>query len=171
MKKSLFLLFGLLIISACTTSQPAPTSTSLPPTVTPPPTSCKVVEGICLELTFDGESCIYEGPTDLKPGPVTIIFHNESDDWAGTNLMRLLGDKTLEDLIYYHGLGDEPGTHHANKDWTITSPGIWKEIRAGESHFWEGALEPGIHAWLCVRTLAWPEPLGVYFGTGWTIEK
>lgn len=158
------------LLTSCATAAPEPTATDIPPTVTPITTSCEEVEGICLELSFDGESCTYEGPTDLKPGPVTIIFHNESDDWAGANLMRLLGDKTLEDLVYYHGLEDEPGTHHASKEWTITSPGIWKEIEPGESHFWEGDLETGIHAWLCVSTPAWPEPLGVWLGNSWTIE-
>ena len=108
------------------------TTTPVPATYTPEPTSCEEVEGICLELTFDGESCTYEGPTDLKPGLVTLIFLNESDGWATTNLTRLMGDKTLEDLIYH--LGEEPSTQHQPL-WSESSPGVWKEIRAGESHF------------------------------------
>ena len=85
MKTGLFwkrLLIGCLLfalLTSCATAAPEPTATDVPPTATPEPTSCEEVEGICLELTFDGESCIYEGPTDLNPGPVTIIFHNEGD--------------------------------------------------------------------------------------------
>jgi hypothetical protein len=126
------------------------------------------VEGKCLELSFDGESCTYEGPTDLKPGPVTLIFHNVSDNWASTNMIRLLGDKTLEDLVRYNG--EEPSQQH-QPSWSVSIPGTWREIPAGERHFWEGALEPGIHALVCVRTLPWPEPIGVWLGTAWSIEN
>lgn len=121
-----------------------------------------------LRLTFDGESCTYDGPTDLKPGLVTLIFLNESDDWAATNMIRLLGDKTLEDLISYNG--EEPSQHHA-PSWSVDIPGVWREIRSGESHTWEGVLEPGIHALVCARTLPWPEPLGVWLGTGLTVDN
>ena len=119
-----------------------------------------------LKLTFDGERCTYEGPTNIKAGPVTLIFLNESDGWAATNMIRLLGDKTLQDVIYYNG--EEPSTKHA-PSWSVDIPGVWREIGAGESHIWEGALEPGIHALVCARTLPWPEPLGVWLGTGLTV--
>ena len=175
MKKSLFLLLGLMIISACTTSQPSPTSTPLPPTETPLPTSCKVVDGNCLELTFDGESCTYEGPTDLKLGPVTLIFHNESDEWAETNMIRILGDKTLQDVILR--VGEEPSEHEAAHIWRWFAPSWWftipgvdkRELGAGESQFWEGVLEPGIHALFCVRHPPYPEPLGVWLAGGFTV--
>jgi hypothetical protein len=49
------------------TGTPEPTATLAPPTDTPREKSCEDVEGNCLELTFDGEGCTYEGPTDLKP--------------------------------------------------------------------------------------------------------
>ena len=169
MKKSLFSMFGLMIISACTTLQPAPTPTSIPPTVPPPPTSCEVVEGICLELTFDGESCTYEGPTNLKPGPVTLIFHNESDGWAETNLMRFLEDKTLQDVLDYFDFGEKPSQQHA-PSWSFSYPGVYVHIEAGESHFWEGALDSGIHSLVCVGNGVWPEPIGVWLGNNWTIE-
>ena len=42
MKKILFLLTALFLIAACTTAQPAPTSTPLPPTVPPPPTDTSI---------------------------------------------------------------------------------------------------------------------------------
>lgn len=152
----------------------APRETPLPPTATPAPrsqplgpTSCAEVEGDCIQLTFTGEGCIYEGPTELKPGPVQGIFHNEGDGWAAANLIRLLEDKTLDDLR--HLFGEEPSTQH-QPSWSEHYPGVWKEIEPGESHFWQVDLEPGIHALLCVRTPAYPEPIGVWIGNTWTIE-
>jgi hypothetical protein len=144
-----------------------PTATPVPTTQLSGPTDCEEVEGNCLELTFTGEGCIYEGPTDLKPGPVAVFFHHEGDGWAAANLIRLLEDKTLEDLRYL--IGEEPSTQH-QPSWSEHYPGVWKEIRAGESHFWEVNLEPGIHALFCVRTAAWPEPINVWFGKTWTID-
>ena len=82
-----------------------------------------------LQLTFDGESCTYEGPTTLKAGLVTLLFLNESDGWAGTNLVMPLGDKTLQDLIDL--FGEEPSQQHA-PSWSFSIPGVWKEINAGE---------------------------------------
>ncbi len=176
MKNMVFLLVALLLVTACATTQPAPTSTSLPPTVTPPPRSCDVVDGICLELTLDGENCIYNGPTDLKPGPVTLIFHNESDEWAATYMIRILGDKTLQDIILR--IGEEPSDHDEAiswgwyaPSWWYTIPGTGRELGADESQFWEGVLEPGIHALFCVRTPASPENINVWLGTGLTVEE
>lgn len=120
-----------------------------------------------LQLTFDGESCTYEGPTTLKAGLVTLLFLNESDGWAGTNLVMPLGDKTLQDLIDL--FGEEPSQQHA-PSWSFSIPGVWKEINAGESHFWEGALEPGSYILVCAKTVAWPEPINVWIGKTWTIE-
>ena len=80
-----------------------PTATPIPPTNTPEPTSCDEVEGDCLELSFDGEKCTYEGPSTLKPGAVTLLFLNESEERAAAGLMRLTGDKTIQDVIDYIG--------------------------------------------------------------------
>lgn len=174
MRNILFLTIVLLLVTACATTQPAPTSTPLPPTEPPPPTSCKVVEGICLELTFDGENCIYDDPTDLKSGPVTLIFHNESDEWAHTAIIRILGDKTFQDVILY--VGEEPTEVMLLKSWfnpSWWSPilDIWADIGAGESQFWEVVLEPGIHALFCIRHPPYPEKTEVWLGTGLTVEE
>ena len=170
---TLFLIgcFLLTLLTSCATAAqetPLPsTTTPIPATSTPAPRSCEGIDGICLWLSFDGESCNYEGPTDLKPGPVTLIFLNESDGWAATNFIILLGDKTLEDII--HWIGEEPSMQH-QPPWSDYYRGVWKELKPGESIFWQGDLVPGIHAIFCVRTPAWPEPINVWFGETWTIE-
>ncbi len=153
-----------------TTTFLPPSSTTIPPTVTPaPPTntpepiSCKEVEGICLELSFDGESCTYVGPTDLKSGPVTLLFLNKSEDGAMANLVRHTGDKTYQDMIDY--IGEEPSKISAPV-WADGVPGVLGEVKAGESRIWEGVLEQGIHTLLCINLT----PFGVWLGVGLTVE-
>ena len=139
-----------------------PTVTPVPPTDTPEPPSCEKVEGICLELTFDGESCTYEDPTALKAGPVTLLFLNESDDHAAVNLMIHTGDETIQDMI--DDIEEVPFKPQGAL-WA-RELGTYRDVRPGESQTWEGILEPGIHTMVCVRLM----PLTVWFGTGLTVE-
>lgn len=181
MKTSLFwkrLLIGclfLVLLTGCAKAAPEtptpeptatlvpPTATPAPPTDTPEPTSCEEVEGICLLLSFDGETCTYEGPTEFRKGWVTFQFLNRSEGTAAADLLWHTGDKTIQDLIDF--FGEEPSTKH-HPYWTIENLGVWDYILAGESHTWEGVLEPGIHTMVCVRHT----PNGVWYGGGFTVE-
>ena len=115
-----------------------------------------------LRLTFDGESCIYEGPTTLKAGPVTLLFFNESETTAYAGVVKHTGDKTIQDMIDY--TGEEPSSKHA-PSWTQVIY-AYVNVLAGESSTWEGVLESGIHTIVCIRIL----PHGAWFGTGLTVE-
>ena len=121
------------------------------------------MEGLCFELTFDGKSCNYKGPTEAKKGPITLIFINKSDVLSAVNLVRHTGDETIQDMVDY--IGEEPDTkHHPN--WT-QEVGAWGTVPAGENHVWEGVLEEGIHSMVCASL----EPLGVWFGAGVIVEE
>lgn len=120
------------------------------------------IENRVLRLTFDGESCSYEGPTVLKAGPITLIFFNESKGTAAVNLVVHTGDETIQDAIDY--IGEEPTTKH-HPYWT-RELGTWKGVLPGERLTWEGDLEPGIYHMVCARFT----PFGVWFGTGLTVE-
>jgi hypothetical protein len=126
--------------------------------------SCEEVEGICLELTFDGQSCNLKAPETIENGSVTLIFFNESDVTGVTNMIRLLEDKTLQDVIEYNG--EEPTTKH-HPSWSVEVPGVYNKVESGGRHVWHGNLEPGIHAVVCVRTV----PLGVWLGGGFTVGE
>ncbi len=115
-----------------------------------------------LRLTFNGESCTYEGPTELTAGPVELIYLNESEATAAVNLVILDEGYTIQDAI--DDLGPEPSTGYA-PPWTHEL-GTWKSTAPGESHHWEGDLEAGLYAMVCARL----SPLGVWFGTGLTVE-
>lgn len=115
-----------------------------------------------LNLIFDGESCIYKGPTELTPGPVELFFYNNSGGMAAVNFLMHLEGKTVQDVIDY--IGEEPTLKHAPA-WT-QELGTYEMINSGDMHDWEGNLEPGIYHMVCVRIV----PFGVWFGTGLTVE-
>jgi len=153
------LLIGCLLlafITGCTTVTPEmPT-----PEPTPMQISCEEVEGNCIELTFYGQSCVYEGPEQFNQGPVTFIFINESDIPYTANMIRLLEDKTFQDLIDY--VGEEPSSKHA-PSWSSGYPGVWKYVAS--RHVWTGDLELGIHAVVCAGRL------GIWRGGGFTVVE
>ena len=128
-------------------------------------TACGGGEGVedrLLRLTFDGESCTYEGPTELTGGPVELIFLNKSEASAAVNFLMLLEGKTIQDAIEY---GEPYPTSKHAPSWT-RELGTWRSVAAGESHHWEGDLKPASYFMVCART----SPLGVWFGTGLTVE-
>lgn len=144
----------------------SPSATLIPPTITPQALSCEEVEKNCLELSFDGKRCTYEGPTSLKAGPVTLLFLNESEGRAAVGLVRHTGDETIQDMIDY--IGEEPSTG-SSPSWAQWVP-TWSPVDSGERYTWEGILEPGIHTMVC--GIPWPG-LGqhtVWFGGGFKVE-
>ena len=167
----LVLILVILTLTSCSTPKQQPTATSadtpvpttVRPTHTPQPASCAEVEGTCMELSFDGESCTYIGPSDLKPGSVTILFINDSEANASMNLVRHKEGKTIEDMLetFVDGYAE---SHHPS--WTEEIRGVFRNIPSGRRHIWEGDLKSGIHTLVCARL----SPLGVWFGTGLTVE-
>ena len=124
------------------------------------PSSCEEVEGNCFELTFFGESCVYEGPEILEKGNVTLIFSNESDMPYRANMIRLLENKTYQDLIEY--TGEEPGSGGA-PSWSSMYPGLLEHVGPGKKQVWTGDLISGIHALVCLGSD------GVWLGGGFTV--
>ncbi len=126
MKTMVFLLVALLLVTACATTQPAPTSTPLPPTEPPPtplpePTNLPPPEPTetplsppLFEVFFDGTDCTVEGPTELPPGDYAFTFIDESE-WKGELwLINLDEDKTFQDNL---DLQSEPGEWYAKPSW------------------------------------------------------
>jgi hypothetical protein len=141
----------------------ATTTTEPTTTTTEPTTTAAVVEPVLLQLTFDGGSCTYEGPTELTPGPVEVLFYNESEGPAATNIASIDEGYTIQDFIDY--FGPEPWTG-TQPYWTTGLRGIWRTTAPGESRHWEGDLEVGLYYMICARL----SPLGVWFGTGLTVD-
>ena len=147
------LLFLLLV--GCETPQAPPTSTSPKDS----PKSQATESPPQLELSFDGENCMYDGPSEINPGDATFSFINNSQSIAAANMIVLDEGKTIQDVIDYSG--PEPSVKHAPV-WSSDVPYIWEEIDPGEIHTWQGRLWPGLHVLVCVRI----EPFGVWIGEG-----
>jgi len=132
------------------------------PTPTPGPASCKEVEGVCLSLTFDGESCKYSGPTEIKSGSVTTIYLNNSERLSKVAISRLDEGKTVQDVLDYI-----EEVHNGDPNWTK----YWDDcagcalgiVDPGKSFSVSGLLKPGIYSLVC-----W---MGQddYFGGGLTV--
>jgi hypothetical protein len=158
--------FLLVTLTACATAAPQPTpipptATSLPPTEVPEPASCDEVVGNCLEITFDGENCSYDGPVEHKIGAATVIFINQSDELAQMALIEHPDDKTVQDAMDY--FGGKPG--YGIPAWFETY--TFHDARAGMSDTWEVNLATGDHSLICTQGL----PLKKWFGGGFTVEN
>ena len=167
--------------SADTTLAPTTTATTAAPTATTAASLSDAAAGLAeakgkssttttegrpvvpLRLTFNGDSCTYEGLTELTPGPVELVFLNQSEEAAAVNFVSIAGGHTIQDVI--DGFDPEPATGH-HPSWT-KELGTWQSTAPGESHRWEGYLRAGLYAMVCARLL----PLGVWFGTGLTVEQ
>jgi hypothetical protein len=87
-----------------------------------------------LRLTFDGESCTYEGATELTSGPVELTFLNESEVSAAVDMSRIEEGHTIQDVI--DDIGPEPGTEEA-ASWQRPL-GTWRPVAPGESYLGKG---------------------------------
>ncbi len=112
-----------------------------------------------LQLTFDGEQCTYEGPSELSAGEIEIVYHNESSEVIWFTFERLNEGRTTQDMIDYIVDG-------ANQpSWTVS---IWFQgrISADASSIpTPRTLQPGLHTLVCGT---WTPNQG-YFGGGLTV--
>ena len=129
------------------------------------PLDCNEVTGNCVELTFDGGSCMYQGPENMQGDRITVIYFNRSDVTNVSNFVRLQEDKTKADLDEYYGAEETTSEHHPT--WTAEVAGYYARIEPGETYVWEGEIEPGVHFLVCGEAM----PLLVYKGGVFTVEK
>ena len=68
-----------------------------------------------LTLTFDGSSCVYEGPGTLSPGPTELSFSNETEEietvWSCTSPLTTSHSRTPSDSAKPIRSGTEAPTH------------------------------------------------------------
>ncbi|MBT8240504.1 MAG: hypothetical protein KJN63_04695, partial [Acidimicrobiia bacterium] len=107
-----------------------------------------------LSLTFDGENCTYDGPSEITPGPVALDFHNEWDRTdsktsSAVGLAKLLGDTTVQSQID----GIEAGQQHHNPSEVSIVDAAWNPIPTGESYRYEGSLSSGTYVMVCNKVI------------------
>lgn len=117
-------------------------------------------ESRVLKLTFDGEQCLYEGPSELSPGEVEIGFENLSAERVWFDFVRLDDDKTIQDVLDYQA------SRRVGRPSFVS--GVWSPtLSAGSSSTGHMAvLEPGLHVLVCGTST----PYVGYFGAGLTVE-
>ncbi len=112
----------------------------------------RVVQG-----TFDGEQCIYEGPSVLSAGEgqVEVVFHNESAEASFFNFGRLDEGRTTQEIIDYHA--DDPSA--GPPSWWFD---VWFQPIAANSSSIPvmRTVAPGLHNLVCGTA----SPLHGYFG-------
>ena len=103
MKLKLFLLIAFSLIAACTTTQPEPTSTPLSPTEPPPPTTdinaTLIATDPSIEVTFDGNECVVDGPNEIVVGEHVFVFHNQSGRLTSFLPGRNYPERTWLDMV------------------------------------------------------------------------
>ena len=108
-----------------------------------------------LQLTFDGEQCTYEGPSELSAGEIEIVFHNESSEDIAFEFVRLDEGRTTQDMI-----DDLEPDGAFRPPWTVD---VWFQNRISahaSSIPAPRTLQPGLHTLVCGT---WT-PLQGYFG-------
>jgi hypothetical protein len=151
-------------VEETTSTAAATTTVESTTTTTTEPTTTEAVEVLLLRLTFDGEHCIYEGPTVLAAGPVELVFVNEGERFAQGDIFRLTGNETLQDMIDY--MGDPPSPFEP--PW-VEHVNSYHPTNAGKNYTWEGNLEAGINITMCIDIVG-GGGYGAYFATGLTVE-
>jgi hypothetical protein len=125
----LFTAVVLLLPSCSDTADDSADTTLAPTTTTTTTTTTDAVDPVPLRLTFNGESCTYEGATELTPGPVELTFLNESEISAAVDVTSIEEGHTIQDVI--DDIGPEPGTEEA-PSW-MRHLGTWRPVAPGTS--------------------------------------
>jgi len=133
------------------------------PTVTPPPTSCNEVSGVCLQYVFDGERCIYEGPTSFNAKEqIIVLFENKSDIDIQFHIIKHIGTQTIQDMADYWG--EREPVFRAPPSWSRDAYSV--DQMPGDSSHWTNSLDAGIYTMRCHN-----ERDGGWFGDGFIVEN
>ncbi len=116
-----------------------------------------------VQLTFDGEQCIYEGPSVLSAGQgqVEVVFHNESSEESFFDFGRLDEGRTTQELIDY--IAEDPSRDAA--PWDVR---VWGQDRIAANSSSIPVMRtvaPGPHHLLCGPAT----PSYIYFGGELTV--
>ena len=116
-----------------------------------------------VQLTFDGEQCIYEGPSVLSAGEgqVEVVYHNESSEASFFWFGRLDEGRTTQEMIDY--LADDQSAGPPSWWFAVSRQA---RIAANSSSIpVMRTVAPGLHNLVCGREL----PPHVYFGGELTV--
>ena len=102
---------------------------------------------VAVTVTFDGATCVYDGPIELTPGVVLIEFVNDSEAGAETVVARLDEDATFDEFVEFHQ--PEPKVTGPPDFVTLGVGGTGAE--AGEIGSIRSFLENGEYGLVCLQ--------------------
>jgi hypothetical protein len=126
---SLVLVFLLVLISACESEEE----------------SVEAVAVDELTVTFEPESCRYEGPAVIQAGEVKLIFDNRSEKVVDDGIRLIPDGHTWQDYVEILTLKD---TNNWSPDWSVLQSGsvVIDDPRAKVYDF-----KPGLYALDCTE--------------------
>lgn len=145
----------LLVLAACGDSDDVSSSDTAASTETDIP-----------RLTFDGSTCVYEGPVEVTAGVVVVEFVNDSDGTSNVFVGLFDEGKTIQDLAEFRGLDElEPGEPlpPGNKPNWVIDMGAQRPASAGDTLRWEANLAAGQYVASCLGNRE------AFFGSGFTV--
>jgi hypothetical protein len=117
------------------------------------------------KLTFDGQKCTLDGPTEMKSGPISLTFINASNGDTSWRFFKHPEDHPIQDMIDYL---EPPGSKNVGP-WWASDMSSGQEFSKGESAIvWEGNLGTGIYSVVC--DFEYSGSHHFYFGTGLTVK-
>ena len=139
---------GLLLLTACGSTEVADSDSRV------------------VQLTFDGEQCIYEGPSVLSAGQgFEVVFHNESAEESFFWFGRLDEGRTTQEMIDY--IAVDPSSHAPS--WTVD---VWLQERMAANSSSIPVMRtvaPGLHNLVCGTEASSSLPQHGYFGGELTV--
>lgn len=110
-----------------------------------------------LTITFEPESCVYDGPKVIQHGEFTVFFDNQTDKQAIYDIFWLPEGKSWQDVVDNFAGGSR---NVAMPDWAILQSG---KINIQDTRMKVYNLEPGSYALACseiLQTGGWIDYLG-----------
>ena len=117
---------------------------------TPSPAATEESEGGSetteVQVTFDGSSCSYTGPSDVSPGILGIEVVNDSETGGGALLLRLTEGATFDDFAEVH----QPEPYLGDAQGVAEPAGAVGRVEAGASGSSTFPVETGDYVLLCL---------------------
>ncbi len=115
-----------------------------------------------LNVTVNGNDCIYEGPDEFKAGPVILTFYNENDTESVFEFAYFDEGKITQEFIDYF---NDPDSGHW-PSWANEYNYANARLHAGETKAFEFELDPGLYTFICAQN----DPIEIYLIDGFVVR-
>ena len=118
-----------------------------------------------ITLTFDGKSCVYDGPASIKEGEVTVTLENKSEYELSLWAFKIEDGKTWQEVLDYIG---PPGSPVEPPDWSDSMLARDVPDKPNATLY---TLKVGLYAICCCTCEEILGPRGVWPGASLEVKK